>query len=162
VFLWLAVQDKVSTRAFLHQRTVLSAIQASCVFCSLDLETSEHLFIHCNFSSSVWMKVLDWWGIQWCLPRTLDSLLLQWPEMVHGKFQRSAWRLISSSTIWGIRLLRNKIVFEEGTINLFDCFFTILHRVAIWLHTQDSNFTYTENDLLRSSDGIKLWCNKKS
>ena len=84
------------------------------------------------------------------------------PKMVHDKFQRSAWRLISSSTIWGIWLLRNKIVFEEGTINLFDCFSTIIHRVAIWLHTQDSNFTYTGNDLLRSSDGIKLWCNKKS
>lgn len=108
------------------------------------------------------MKVLDWWGIQCCLPRTIDLLLLQWPEMVHGKFQRSAWRLISSSTIWGIWLLRNKIVFEEGTINLFDCFSTILHRVAIWLHSQDSNFNYTGNDLLRSSDGIKLWCNKKS
>jgi hypothetical protein len=162
VFLWLAVQDKVSTRAFLHQRTVLSATQASCVFCSSNLETSEHLFIHCNFSRSVWMKVLDWWGIQCCLPRTIDLLLLQWPEMVHGKFQRSAWRLISSSTIWGIWLLRNKIVFEEGTINLFDCFSTILHRVAIWLHSQDSNFNYTGNDLLRSSDGIKLWCNKKS
>jgi hypothetical protein len=60
VFLWLTVQDKVSTRAFLHQRTVLSATQASCVFSSSDLETSEHLFIHCNFSRSVWMKVLDW------------------------------------------------------------------------------------------------------
>jgi len=58
--LWLAVQDKVSTRAFLHQRTVLSVTQASCVFCSSDLEISEHLFIHCNFSRSVWIKVLDW------------------------------------------------------------------------------------------------------
>jgi len=127
VFLWLAVQDKVSTKAFLHQQTVLSATQASCVFYSSNLETSEHLFIHCNFSKSVWIKVLDWWGIQCCLPRTLDSLLLQCPEMVHGKFQRLAWRLISSSTIWGIWLLRNKIIFEEGTINLFDCFSTILH-----------------------------------
>jgi len=84
VFLLLAVHDKVSTRAFFYQRTVLSVTQASCVFCSSDLKTSEHLFIHCNFSRSVWMKVLDWWGIQCCLPRTLDSLLLQWPEMVHG------------------------------------------------------------------------------
>jgi hypothetical protein len=28
-------------------------------------------------------------------------------------------------------LLRNKIVFDEGTISLFDYFSTILHRVAI-------------------------------
>jgi len=82
--------------------------------------------------------------------------------MVQGKFQRLAWRLISSGTIRGIWLLRNKIVFEEGTINLFDCFSTILYRVAIWLHILDSNFTYTGNDLLKSSNGIKLWCNKKS
>jgi hypothetical protein len=82
--------------------------------------------------------------------------------MVQGKFQRLAWRLISSGTTRGIWLLRNKIVFEEGTINLFDCFFTILYRLAIWLHILDSNFTYTGNDLLKSYDGIKLWCNKKS
>jgi hypothetical protein len=56
------------------------------------------------------MKVLDWWGIQCCLPSTLDSLLLQWSEMRQGKFQRLAWRLISSSTTWGIWLLRNNIV----------------------------------------------------
>ena len=98
-----------------------------------------------------------------CLSRTiLDSLFLQWPEMIQDKFQRSAWRLISNSTTWGIWLLRNKIIFEEGTISLFDCFSTILHQIAIWLHILDSNFTYTGNDLLRSSDDIKLWCNKKS
>jgi hypothetical protein len=31
VFLWLAIQDKVSTRAFLYHRNVLPATQASCV-----------------------------------------------------------------------------------------------------------------------------------
>jgi hypothetical protein len=70
-----------------------------------------HFFIHCKFYRSVWMKVLDWWDIQCCLPRTFDSLLLQWSEMVQGKFQKSAWRLISNSTTWGIWLLRNKIIF---------------------------------------------------
>ena len=48
--------------------------------CYKSMETSKHLFIHCNFSRSVWMKVLDWWSIQCCLPKTLDLLLLQWPE----------------------------------------------------------------------------------
>ena len=96
------------------------------------------------------------------LSSTLDSLLLQWPGMVQGKFQRLAWRLISSSITWGIWLLRNKIVCDEGTISLFDCFSTILHRVTIWLYTLYSNFTYIGNDFLRSFDDIKLWCNKKS
>jgi hypothetical protein len=39
VFLWLAVQDKVSTKAFLHHRNVLPAPQALCVFCNSDLKT---------------------------------------------------------------------------------------------------------------------------
>ena len=85
------------------------------------------------------MKVLDWWGIQYCLPSTLDSLLLQWPELVQDKFQRLSWRLISSSTTWGIWLLSNKIVFEEGTISLFDCFSTIfiglLFACIFWIQT---------------------------
>jgi hypothetical protein len=50
---------------------------------------------------------------------------------MQGKFQRLAWRLISNNTTWGIWLLMNKIVFEEKTISLFDCFFFILYRVAI-------------------------------
>ena len=82
--------------------------------------------------------------------------------MVQGKFQRLAWRLISSSITRGIWLLRNKIVCEERTISLFDCFSIILYQVAIQLYTLYSNFTYTGNDLLRSFDDIKLWCNKKS
>ena len=108
------------------------------------------------------MKVLGQWGIQCCLPSTRDSLLLQWSGIMQAKFQRLAQRLISSSTIWGIWLLRNNIVFQEGTISLFDYFSTICHRVAIWLLVLDSSITYTGNDLLRSIDGIKLWCNKKS
>jgi hypothetical protein len=76
--------------------------------------------------------------------------------MMQDKFQRSTWRLISSSITWGIWLLRNKIVFEEETTSLFDYFSIIFHWVVIWLHTLDSNFIYIENDLLRSSDDIKL------
>jgi hypothetical protein len=140
----------------------LPVTQASCVFCSSDLETSQSIFLYTVTFLCVWMKVLNWWGIQCCLPRTLNSLFLQWPEMVQDKFQRSAWRLTSSSTTWGIWLSRNKIVFEEGTISLCYCFSTILHRVVIWLYILDSNFTYKWNDLLRSSDDIKLWYNKKS
>jgi hypothetical protein len=47
--------------------------------------------------------------------------------MVQGKFQKLVLRLICSSTTWGIWLLMNKIIFKEGTTNLFDCFFTILY-----------------------------------
>ena len=44
----------------------------------------------------------------------------------------------------------------------FDCFFTILHRVAIWLHALNLSFTYIGNNLLRLANNIKLWCTKKS
>jgi hypothetical protein len=60
--------------------------------------------------------------------------------------------IISPSRLfWSIWLLRNKI-FNSVTFS---------RRVAIWLLILDSNFTYTRNDILRSSDDIKLWYNKK-
>jgi hypothetical protein len=83
--------------------------------------------------------------------------------MVHnGAMQISKVSLETNLHLYQLEYLIVEELWEEGTINLFDYFFTIFYRVTIWLYILDSNFTYTGNDILRYFDGIKLWCNKKS
>jgi len=53
LFLWLVVQDKVTTRDFLFQHDYLTLQESRCAFCNKSLESSSHLFIHCHFTWNI-------------------------------------------------------------------------------------------------------------
>lgn len=48
---WLAMLNRLSTRMRQHKHD--SSISLNCIFCGL-VETREHLFFYCVFSSHVW------------------------------------------------------------------------------------------------------------
>lgn len=58
-FCWLAISGKVSTTDNLRRRGILSdAISDICIFCGKEAESVNHLFLHCEFASSVWARLL--------------------------------------------------------------------------------------------------------
>jgi hypothetical protein len=59
LFLWLLIQDKITTRDFLFQHDYLTFQESRCAFCNKSLESSSHLFIHCHFIWNIWMKLLS-------------------------------------------------------------------------------------------------------
>ena len=67
-----------------------------CFTCtSYEMETTEHLLIHCSFSWRLWTKYMTWWGIIfWCLSKSLDSLLFKWYLMVFINFQKKVWQVL--------------------------------------------------------------------
>lgn len=79
IFAWLAVKEKTVTRSVLLTRNLINAIQlALCPFCSLHLETHQHLFLHCHFSWVVWSLILEWWNIKWVCPLSVPDLARWW------------------------------------------------------------------------------------
>ena len=52
IFFWLLLQDKILTLDNLAKRGQI--IPSRCCLCKHDLETVDHIFIHCPFSSRVW------------------------------------------------------------------------------------------------------------
>jgi len=74
-FLWLAVHNRLCTKKFLSCCNIISFDQAFCIFCENKIETSNHLLLHCRLMWKLWMKFLDWWGINGCLPCCVDDLL---------------------------------------------------------------------------------------
>lgn len=51
---------------------------SACPFCLQALEESNHLLIHCSFSSVVWNSVLDKFGMAWVMPTSVAKLSFSW------------------------------------------------------------------------------------
>ena len=78
-FMWLALSGKVSTADNLRRRGLTSmAISDICVLCGKVNETVDHLFVHCEFSYSLWCRFLARCGVLWSLPRSLVGLVEAW------------------------------------------------------------------------------------
>jgi hypothetical protein len=161
-FLWLAVQNRLCTKDFLLCRNIIPVDQAFCIFCENEIETSNHLLLHCRPVWKLWMKFLDWWGISGCLPCCVDDLLHQWPNLVFGKFQRKAWSMVSCCVSWSIWLMRNKVIFNDGAAIFEDSFSLILYRLSNWLKSTDKFFMATSTTLIIGPEGIIDWSNTKS
>ncbi|KAL8526044.1 hypothetical protein ACS0TY_015314 [Phlomoides rotata] len=60
---WKVLKERMPTRDQLRRRGIIPASgEASCVLCSDHEENISHVFFHCNFSSEIWCKILDWLG----------------------------------------------------------------------------------------------------
>ncbi|GAU46788.1 hypothetical protein TSUD_351870 [Trifolium subterraneum] len=65
VFSWQLLQDRLSTRRNLLQRSVIGDASASiCVLCGLGSESPNHLFGSCNQISPIWYSILLWLGVE--------------------------------------------------------------------------------------------------
>ncbi|GLU15614.1 hypothetical protein SLE2022_320890 [Rubroshorea leprosula] len=61
---WQLVQNRIPTKFELFKRGVLSnESMLTCAMCEEDVETSNHLFLHCQKAYNIWGKCLKWWGI---------------------------------------------------------------------------------------------------
>lgn len=75
-FCWLAVTCKISMANNLRRRGFSSeAFSTMCYFCGREEESINHLFLHCDFASSLWGIFLKHCNVAWCLPGSLGNLV---------------------------------------------------------------------------------------
>lgn len=78
-FAWLAILGKVSTMDNLRRRGLASgAISNLCVLGRKEMETVDHLFIHCQFSHTLWCSFLLRCVVLWCSLGTLVGTIEAW------------------------------------------------------------------------------------
>lgn len=71
LFVWRLFCDRLPTKDNLHRQRVLENDAQICVGGCGMIETSAHLFLHCNLFSSVWIPILRWFGVSAVLPFNL-------------------------------------------------------------------------------------------
>lgn len=115
-FSWMAILDRIPTRSNLVIRHVLTQGENSrCVMCGCEMETTSHLFLHCEFASLIWRKVFDWLGINFITPQDLFTHFACWSDEAKPRRIRKACWLVWNATIWMIWKERNARIFKFQT-----------------------------------------------
>lgn len=102
-----------------------------CCLCKEDAESSDHIFLHCVWTSTFLNYFTSRFGVRWVQPMTIKGLLPCWPKqyLISDRSKcREIWLMVPAAIWEG----SNKRVFENMTRELRIILDDIL---AIWLAT---------------------------
>lgn len=133
-FVWRALMNRIPTTLnLLSKRIIPPSSLDVCRFCSLTSESTDHLFIHCQFAFKVWSKCYSWWGISSAFPKELKEHLSQHSGLFYNKFLAIVWRMVWFATIWYLWKHRNAIIFRDSGPDVEQVFELIKVNTWLWL-----------------------------
>jgi hypothetical protein len=103
----------VIIRALLARWNLMNLSQA--VYPFREEESTEHVnhsFLLCLESWRIWQRFQNWFGIIWCMLKTMDQEVLQRSVMVKGKFQWRAFIMLSYVILWGYLECKKQVFFS--------------------------------------------------
>ncbi|GJW65247.1 reverse transcriptase domain, reverse transcriptase zinc-binding domain protein [Tanacetum coccineum] len=153
--------QKLKTQDRLQQWDVRPSIDLNllkCPMCDLVLDSHDHLFFECAFSSQVWYKVRVLCGMDSIPPRFIDVSTFIIP-MSKGKTAVSILsRLVVAATSYYIWLERNGRLFKKKTSSPDQIFDVILSMVRLKLVTFKFKKMSTQSCLLLDQWKIPSYC----
>ena len=107
--------------------------------CYCNEETMDHLLLHCHVAHSLWVRMLQVFGIQWVMPGSVDCLVSCWSFWL-GKFSSDIWNMVPGWLMWAVWMERNWRSFEakEKSIISYKLYARVLCLIglgarALWL-----------------------------
>ena len=97
-----------------------------------EMETIDHLFLHCSVALSIWGFFLKECGVSWCFPGSLAMVFGAWrgTRLVgNGLF---LWRIIPLSMLRSIWKERNGRIFNSKESSLEDLISATLLKITKW------------------------------
>ena len=79
--------------------------------CCCNKESVDHLLLHCPVARSLWVQMLQVFGIQWVMPGSVESLVFCWSNWL-GKFSSDIWNMVPGYLMWVVWMERNRRSFE--------------------------------------------------
>eukprot|EP00253_Pinus_taeda_P011429 PITA_11429 len=110
-FFWTMAHKKLLTCDNLAKRNIVGPHR--CVLCNSNLETSQHLFLECNFAKQVWSIILQNFQITIPSQTYVADLYANWnriyPQCIPSKsFWKKIWTAIPKYVYWQLWLARNQ------------------------------------------------------
>lgn len=59
-----------------------------------DVESINHIFIHCPFATEIWERLLNEVGLSWVMPNRMDVFLASWRIEKVPKKGMVLWQLL--------------------------------------------------------------------
>ncbi|XP_062114406.1 uncharacterized protein LOC133825490 [Humulus lupulus] len=125
--MWLAVLKRLKTRDRLLRFQVID--NADCLLCSRNIESVDHLFFECPYSTDCLEKIKQW--LNWSMRTTLLSRIIRWIGKAKiSKFKKNLFSAVIAALVYQIWHNRN---------------------CKLWLSTLES----TDVAVLKTKDAVK-------
>ena len=115
-FLWTAAHGRILTldNLMLKGRPLANR----CCMCCCDEESVNHLLLHCLVIHSLWMFMLQTFGVLWVMLGSMAGLLSCWHQCL-GKHNSDIWNLVPGCLMWIVSYVLQLPVFALGELVLF-------------------------------------------
>jgi len=134
LFAWQLFRDRLPTKDNLHHRGVLDRDSRFCVSGCALVESSHHLFLHCNIFGSVWHFIYRWLDISAVVPAQVSDHFIQFSDSGGiVKKRRSISQVIWFATVWEIWKERNNMLFDNKECSVFQVIDKIKSLAFRWL-----------------------------
>ena len=94
------------------KKGLLNFISDVCCLCRREMKSIDHLFIHCDVGSSIWIYFLKEFGVYWCFLGSLAILFEAWKRSPLVGNGRILCRIIPFSILLSIWKERNDRIFS--------------------------------------------------
>ncbi|RHN56578.1 putative reverse transcriptase zinc-binding domain-containing protein [Medicago truncatula] len=140
LFAWRLFRDRLPTKDNLFRRGVINQTSRLCVAGCGSLETSNHLFLHCNFFGSVWHFIHRWLGLSVASPFQVSDHFNQF-SLGGGftKAHRSILQVIWYAVVWEIWKERNNMLFNVKECSVNQVVDNIKSLAFTWLKAKYSS-----------------------
>lgn len=135
VFLWLLFQNKLWCNDRLQRRGWTNGY--FCQLCIKNLETSLHLFWHCDAAKRIWNTVAQWCGCEsfaedvWRSSSSHSEIVTCIISKARAPL-RKAVQSLAMITLWRIWRERNECVFRNKVASVPDIIDTVQRDLQLW------------------------------
>lgn len=130
--------------------------QATCSLCRENLESNSHVLFTCTFSWSIWMNMLNWWGIQGALQPNCKSFILEWDGLMRKRKWKKLWHLILGCVVWSLWFERNNSKFNLKTSDVLSFTYSLQIRISSWAQEILGYDWLTPYDLIHNLEAVIL------
>ncbi|XP_059302238.1 uncharacterized protein LOC132054210 [Lycium ferocissimum] len=110
--LWLQLQNRLPTTDRLQKWGL--DVDLKCKLCNVYLETRDHIYVQCDYSRAIWMKLLRWVHTDYYAAANWGNHLQWIRSKTKGKSQAAqTLKLVYTEFIYAVWMERNQRTFED-------------------------------------------------
>ena len=145
VIYWRAMLGRLPTRVGLKKRGIVMNT-TGCVFCLVEEESCQHLFMECICARRVWNMCFNWIGILFVQHNDMAAHFEGFSLINGSKKQNMVWKGVWTAIVRSIWEHRNVVAFNEGIVDEEEVFHKAQLKSWLWLKHKGHNFCYSFSD----------------
>ncbi|KAM0028414.1 putative RNA-directed DNA polymerase [Helianthus debilis subsp. tardiflorus] len=145
IVVWRALSERLPTRVALAARNIYIA-DSQCLFCGEYEETSEHIFVSCQFSQSIWLIVTQWCRIPPIIAFSLKDIIDCYSCVNGSKEKKKIINAIVQVVIWCLWRMRNDVLFGQASPSISKVVEESKSMAYHWIKNRSGHSQWSWND----------------